>query len=216
MWFYVFMYDSWCHKVLKWFIIVHIGSVSSFLKFGGQTSKNVHDVRKVCLETTLRVYLCFIEFYMFVLDETHVVCPKLVYEHIWVGKVWVRLHIGPTRGPTRGPQHWSSTLPSSGNRRPKRWPVDQETARRWVSLMEPLGLQVEELQVQPMRPSLTGRGWDHGPSMLALMGCVFSCQLSVKLRGEVVNSHQAPINLWTVVLSIYGYFKSISVIKLSL
>ena len=52
---------------------MYIDSVSSFLKFGGQTSKNVHGVRKVCLETSLRVYVCFVEFCVFVLDETHVV-----------------------------------------------------------------------------------------------------------------------------------------------
>ena len=51
-------------------------SVSSFVKFGGQTSKNVHDIRKVCLETTLCIYACFIEFYVFVLDKIHVRGPN--------------------------------------------------------------------------------------------------------------------------------------------
>ena len=57
--------------------MVYIGSVSSFVKFGGQTSENVHDVRKVCHETTLRVYVCSLKFYVFVLDE-NVVGPKLI------------------------------------------------------------------------------------------------------------------------------------------
>ena len=39
---------------------------------------NVHDVRKVCLEMILCVYGCFVEFYVFVLNETHVVGSKLV------------------------------------------------------------------------------------------------------------------------------------------
>ena len=60
---------------------------------------NVHDIRKACLETTLSVYVCFVAFYVFVLDETHVVGPKLVYEHILSGNIQVRLHIGPTKGP---------------------------------------------------------------------------------------------------------------------
>ena len=55
-----------------------------FQNFGGQRSNNVHDVRKVCLEMTLCVLACFMEFYMFVFDEINVTGPKLVYEHIWV------------------------------------------------------------------------------------------------------------------------------------
>ena len=62
-------------------------SVLSFVKFGGQTFKNVHDVRKVCLETTLSVFACFVEFYAFVFDETLVIGPKLEYEHVWTGQV---------------------------------------------------------------------------------------------------------------------------------
>ena len=50
------------------------------MKFGGQTSKNVHDVQKVCLETTLCVYACFVKFYVFVLDENHVRGTKIIYE----------------------------------------------------------------------------------------------------------------------------------------
>ena len=57
--------------------------------FGGQTLKNVHDVRNVCLETTLCVYVCFVEFYVFVFDETHVVGPKIARKHILIGNVGV-------------------------------------------------------------------------------------------------------------------------------
>ena len=58
--------------------MVFIGSVLCFLKFIGQTSKNVHDVRKICLETILCVYVCFIKFNVFVLDEIGVAGLKLV------------------------------------------------------------------------------------------------------------------------------------------
>ena len=61
-------------------------SVSSFVKFGGQTSKNVYDVRKVFLAMNLCVYAYFVKFYMIVLDEIIIVDPKLVYEHVFVGK----------------------------------------------------------------------------------------------------------------------------------
>ena len=59
----------------------------NFVKFEGRTSKNVHDVREVWLETTLCVYVCFVEFYVFISDEIYVRGPKLVYEHVLYGKV---------------------------------------------------------------------------------------------------------------------------------
>ena len=62
----------------KWIIKVYIGSVSGFVKFWGKTSNNVNDVWKVCLETTLYVYVCFIEYYLFILEEIDIVGPKLV------------------------------------------------------------------------------------------------------------------------------------------
>ena len=52
------------------------------MRFGGQTSKHVHDVRKVCLEVTLCVIECFIECYLFVYDEIDVRGIKIVYTHI--------------------------------------------------------------------------------------------------------------------------------------
>ena len=61
--------------------MVLIVSVLSFMKFAGQTSKNIHDIRKVCLQTTLCVLSYFINFYFF-LDEIDMGGPKLEYEHI--------------------------------------------------------------------------------------------------------------------------------------
>ena len=68
-----------------------IDSVPSFMKFGGQRFKNVHDVRKVCLETTLCILACFIEFYVLFLDEIDVVGHKIVYKHIGVGNFWEKV-----------------------------------------------------------------------------------------------------------------------------
>ena len=48
---------------------------------------NVHDVRKICLEMTLCVQAYFIEFYVFVLNEIHVIGAKLIQDHVWVGNV---------------------------------------------------------------------------------------------------------------------------------
>ena len=66
---------------------------------------------------------------MFILDETQVVGPKIISKHIWVWNVWVRLYVGPTTvlkvGPQLGAQHCQA---GSANRRPKRWPVNQEMA----------------------------------------------------------------------------------------
>ena len=52
------------------------------MRFGGQTSKDVHDVRNVCFEVILCVLACLIKLYVFVLDEIDVGGPKLVYGHI--------------------------------------------------------------------------------------------------------------------------------------
>ena len=54
-------------------------------------SKNVHDIRKVCLDTCLCVLVCFVEFYVFIFDEIDVRGPTNVFKHISVGKVWVKL-----------------------------------------------------------------------------------------------------------------------------
>ena len=69
------------------------------MKFGGQTSKNVHDDRNVCLEMSLCVLECFIEFYVFVLGEMDVRGPKRVYEHIRVVNVREKLPKDQPRGP---------------------------------------------------------------------------------------------------------------------
>ena len=75
----------------------------NFVKFGGQTLKNIHDVRKMCLEIRLCVSACFIEFYGFIFNETHMGGPKLLYQQISVGNVKVRLHVRLTWGPKGGP-----------------------------------------------------------------------------------------------------------------
>ena len=49
MCFDVFICDSLGYKVHKLVIVIYIGGVSSFVEFEGQTSKNIHDVRNVCL-----------------------------------------------------------------------------------------------------------------------------------------------------------------------
>ena len=101
---------------------MYIGSVLSFVKFGGQTSNNVHGVRKVCLETTMSVYACFVEFYVFVLDKINVRGPKVVYYDVWVGNVWENIAKNHPRVLEAG--HFMSAKISQdspnngGNRRP--------------------------------------------------------------------------------------------------
>ena len=48
------------------------------MKFLGQTFKNIHDVLSVLLEMTLCVFVCFIEFYMFLLDEINMRVPLVI------------------------------------------------------------------------------------------------------------------------------------------
>ena len=62
-------------------MITYIDTMSSFMKFGGQTFKNV---QKVCLKMTLCVLACFVEFYVFLLDEIDKGGPKIVYKHIQI------------------------------------------------------------------------------------------------------------------------------------
>ena len=57
------------------------------MKFGGETSKKVHNVQKVFIKTTLYVLLYIVEFFVFVLDEIDVQSLKLAYKHIRVGNV---------------------------------------------------------------------------------------------------------------------------------
>ena len=48
------------------------------IKFREVWRSNVHDVRKMCLEMTLCVKACFVEFYMFVLEKIHMRGDKFV------------------------------------------------------------------------------------------------------------------------------------------
>ena len=71
--------------------------------FGCQTSKNVHDVRKVFLRMYSCVLMCLSEFYAFVLFELSVGCSYDLDEHFLGSIVRVRPHQVPTRGARDGP-----------------------------------------------------------------------------------------------------------------
>lgn len=74
-----------------------IVSVASFIKFRGQISRNVYDVRKVFHEMTLCVSACFFEFYVLVLKEIVMRAPKLVYNHTRMVNNQGRQTKGPTK-----------------------------------------------------------------------------------------------------------------------
>ena len=84
-------------------LIRFIVSVSCFVKFVGQTSKNVHDVRNVSLETTLCVLACFVDLYVYVLDEFHVGGSKIVQKHIWNGYIQTNIPKDQPRVLDEGP-----------------------------------------------------------------------------------------------------------------
>ena len=89
-----------------------------FLDVRMTKTKNVHDVQKDCLETTLCLLLCFIAFYMLVLDKIYVGGTKLVYLKIWV--VNVRLKV-PKDQPSfleEGP--FSRAMIALSNTKPRR------------------------------------------------------------------------------------------------
>lgn len=82
VWLYAYMCFLWVNEVTIWVIIIFIGCVPCFLKFGGQKSKNVDVIRKVCLETTLCFLKCFVDIYVFGFDEIYEGGPKFICEHI--------------------------------------------------------------------------------------------------------------------------------------
>ena len=58
---------------------------------------------KGCLQTTLCVLACFVQFYVFVLNEIHVRGHKIVYKYIRVGNVQVKLPKDHPRVLDKGP-----------------------------------------------------------------------------------------------------------------
>ena len=68
------------------------------MQFGGQTSKNIHDSQKVCLEMCLCVIVCFVKFYVFLLVEIDVRGLRHVHKHIRVRNVWEKLPKEQPRG----------------------------------------------------------------------------------------------------------------------
>lgn len=76
---------------------IFIVYVSCVMKFRGQTSKNVHDVRKVCRKMTLCVLTCFVDFYIFSFYEINARDSKLVQDHIWVGNFQSNITKGQPR-----------------------------------------------------------------------------------------------------------------------
>ena len=105
---------------------------------------------------TFYIYSCVVNFYVFFIDEICVVGPKIVYKHILIGNVQVRLHVGPTRGPRGGPYNlrlevaWQPSC--SAKRRPKRCPINETKADRLGVLMEPEIMKMESLQEQTTKP----------------------------------------------------------------
>ena len=63
------------------------------VKFHKVWRSNVQDDRKVCLETCLCALVCFVKFYVFVLDEID------VYEYIRVENVRTKLPKDQPHGP---------------------------------------------------------------------------------------------------------------------
>ena len=63
-----------------------IGSVSYFVMFVGQSSKNFHDVLKVYLETTVCVCACFVEYSVFVFDAIDVYVLNSYAKIFWLEK----------------------------------------------------------------------------------------------------------------------------------
>ena len=87
------------------------------MNFEDQTSKNVHDVWKVFLETTFGVLAYFSDFLVFVLDNIDVGGPKILYKHIRVEDVFVKVPKDQQRVLQEGPFSRAKTVQNT----PKRW-----------------------------------------------------------------------------------------------
>ena len=74
------------------------------MMFVGQTSKNVHDVRKSCLGTTLCILAFSLNFTLLILDEIYLEGPKLLYNNIWVGNVQANIPMDQPRVLEEGPK----------------------------------------------------------------------------------------------------------------
>ena len=102
----------------------------SFMKFGGQTSKNVQDVRKLTLETCMCVswwcLACLDVLLAIILCKTDVEFTWTVNVHIYVGNVRVRISKGPTKGPRRRTQWLLRHRLGSVNQ------LNQTTSRWWI------------------------------------------------------------------------------------
>ena len=89
--------------------------------FHGETSKNVHDIRKMCLEMTLSVKACLVEFYVFVLDELYVRGVNLIDDRICVGNFWETMPKDQPKFLDEGPklvvETGKGSSPTEANRR---------------------------------------------------------------------------------------------------
>ena len=162
------------------------------MKFGGQTSNNVHDVRKVYLEKTLCVSACVIKFYVFVFDEIYVKCTKIVYNHVWVGNVWENIPKDHTSFLEEGPfKSAQESLPTEGNRRP----MGQSTPRWWCLIHWDLSIEEEIPNVSLWNKRFKDRTVRRLPT---INGSVPSCSSLLSLRGELVNSPHVQIRVFEV------------------
>ena len=82
------------------YFIIYIGSVSSFVKFKGQTSMTFErfTLKRPCVCKHVSS-----SFMLFVLDEIHVRGDILTYEHVWVGSVQVNIPKDHPRVLVEGP-----------------------------------------------------------------------------------------------------------------
>ena len=209
MWIDVFMGVSWVFKVIIWVIMIYIGSVSIFVEFGGQMSKNVHDVWKCFLEMTLCVSACFVEFYVFVIDEINLRGYKLVYYHVFY---WKRLGKHP-QGQSKGPRGRTQKVVQ---RLSKAAPNDWGNRRLLGQSMGAVGGDIELWENIHILSLLTQRRkdmmvqlWTNGSSTIKRRWGLSHAQVHCKLRGELVISLHFQIIGLEIINEYFSYFKCV-------
>ena len=130
----------------------NISVLRQCVRFWGQTFKNVHDIRKMCLRKYLCVLMSLSESYVFVLLETCVGCSYDLEEYVYELKVLVRPHLVYTRGPSEGPKRRTQTALSVSTNEGKRRPVVQPTIHLLPSYIGPSRFVIQYQNIHKCKP----------------------------------------------------------------
>lgn len=164
------------------------GIGQTLMEFGGQTTKNIHNSLKVCLQTTFWALECFVKFYMFILYEIYIRGGKIVYDHIQIWKLQEKLCKGPWGRTLHLSKRLSRPAPNKwGNRRLLRWSMPCPWRSRSRHRLDILISQSQFFK-KNKGPDMTAHRWPNESSIGRHRLGLETLQVTAKCGGEVVNS----------------------------